>query len=70
MTFLHLDCDGLSTSVTVTDGGKAWGFLRQRFWQPYIIRKLFLEDSFCLDEVLPSSEYDFELVALQPGDRL
>ncbi len=30
MTFLHLDSEGTSTYVTVADGGKAWGFLRQR----------------------------------------
>ena len=70
MTFLHIDCDGLSTSVTVTDGGKAWGFLRQRLGNPMSSINFFLKDSFCLDEVLPSSEYDFEVVALQPGDRL
>ncbi|EDR01135.1 uncharacterized protein LACBIDRAFT_333529 [Laccaria bicolor S238N-H82] len=30
----------------------------------------FLKDSFRLDEVLDSSDYDFEIVALRPGDRL
>ncbi|KJA12863.1 hypothetical protein HYPSUDRAFT_110538, partial [Hypholoma sublateritium FD-334 SS-4] len=30
----------------------------------------FLNDGFRLDEVLPSSEYDFELVALRPRDKL
>ena len=70
MTFLHIDCEGLSTAVTVADGGKAWGFLRERPGNPMSSINFFLNDHFRLDEVLQSSEYDFELVALRPGDRL
>lgn len=70
LTFLHIDCEGLSTDVTVDDGGKVWGFLRERHNNPLSSIKFFLNDSFCLNEVLPSSEYDFEVVALRPGDRL
>ena len=70
MTFLHIDCEGLSTAVTVADGGKAWGFLRERPGNPMSSINFFLNNHFRLDEVLQSSEYDFELVALRPGDRL
>ena len=69
-TFLHLDCDGLSTDITVADGGKAWGFLRERQSNPLSSVDFFLKDSFRLNEVLPESAYDFEVVALRPGDRL
>jgi hypothetical protein len=70
LTFLHIDCEGVCTDVTVADGGKAWGFLRERHSNPLSSINFFLKDSFCLNEVLPSSEYDFEVVALRPGDRL
>ncbi len=70
MTFMHIDCDGLSTAVTVADGGKAWGFLRERPGNPMSSINFFLKDEFRLDEVLQSSEYDLEVVALRPGDRL
>jgi hypothetical protein len=70
LTFLHIDCAGVCTDVTVADGGKAWGFLRERRGNPLSSINFFLRDSFCLNEVLPSSEYDFEVVALRPGDKL
>ena len=70
LTFLHIDCEGLCTDVTVADGGKAWGFLRERHGNPLSSINFFLKDSFRLNEVLRSSEYDFEVVALRPGDRL
>ena len=70
MTFLRIDCEGLSTDITLADGGKAWGFLRERPGNSMSSINFFLKDSFYLDEVLPISEYDFELVALRPGDRL
>lgn len=70
LTFLHIDCEGLCTDVTVADGGKAWGFLRERPGNPLSSINFFLKDSFRLDQVLRSSEYDFELVALRPRDRL
>ncbi|KJA20592.1 hypothetical protein HYPSUDRAFT_142053, partial [Hypholoma sublateritium FD-334 SS-4] len=70
LTFLHIDCEGLCTDITVSDGGKAWGFLRERPGNPLSSINFFLKDSFRLDQVLRSSEYDFELVALRPRDRL
>jgi hypothetical protein len=70
LTFLHIDCEGLSTDVTVADGGKVWGFLRERHDNPLSSINFFLEDSFRLNEVLPESKYDFEVVVLRPGDRL
>jgi hypothetical protein len=39
-------------------------------WQPFVLRQLFLNNSFRLDEVLHSSEYNFEAVALRPGNKL
>ena len=70
LTFLHIDCDGLGTDITVADGRKAWGFLRERHSNPLSSIDFFLKDSFRLNEVFPSSDYDFEIVALRPGDRL
>lgn len=70
ITFLHIDCEGLSTDLLVAAGGKAWGFLRERNGNPLSSMNFFLKDSFRLDEVLDSSDYDFEIVALRPGDRL
>ena len=70
LTFLHLDCEGVGTEITVADGGKAWGFLRERDSNPLSSINFFLKDSFRLNEVLPLSQYDFEVVALRPGDRL
>src|SRR5882762_668625 len=70
LTFLHIDCDGLGTDITVADGGKAWGFLHERHDNPLSSINFFLKNGFRLNEVLPSSEYDFEVVALCPGDRL
>lgn len=70
ITFLHIDCEGLSTDIMVADGGKAWGFLRERPGNPMSSIDFFLKDGFRLDQVLRTSEYDFELVALEPRDRL
>ena len=70
LTFLHVDCEGLGTDITVADGGKAWGFLHERSGNPLSSINFFLKDSFRLNEVVPLSEYDFEVVALRPGDRL
>ncbi|KAF9473195.1 hypothetical protein BDN70DRAFT_937616 [Pholiota conissans] len=70
ITFLHIDCEGLSTDITVADGGKAWGFLRERHGNPLSSINFFLKDGFRLDQVLPSSDYDFELVVLRPRDKL
>ncbi len=70
LTFLHIDCEGLGTDVLVGDGGKVWGFLRDRPGNPLSSINFFLKDGFRLDQVLRSSEYDFEVVALRPGDRL
>jgi len=70
ITFLHIDCEGLSTDLLVAAGGKAWVFLRERHGNPMSSINFFLKDSFRLDKVLDSSEYDFEIVALRPGDRL
>src|ERR1700678_2188387 len=70
LTFLHVDCEGLGTDITVADGGKAWGFVHERPGNPLSSINFFLKDSFRLNEVVPLSKYDFEVVALRPGDRL
>jgi hypothetical protein len=70
ITFIHIDCEGLSTDVLVAAGGKTWALLHERHGNPLASIDFFLKDGFRLDEVLGSSEYDFELVALRPGDRL
>ena len=70
ITFVHVDCEGLHTDVLVACGGKLWGFLRERPGNPLSSINFFLKKSFRLDQVLRSSEYDFEVVDLQPGNRL
>ena len=70
LTFLHLDCEGVNTEITVADGKKAWGFLYERISNPLSSIDFFLKDSFRLNEVLPLSDYDLEIVALRPGDKL
>lgn len=70
ITFLHIDCEGLSTEIFVADGGKAWGFLCERPGNTMESIDFFLKDSFRLDQVLDTSEYGFELIAMQPGDKL
>jgi hypothetical protein len=64
ITFLHIDCEGGCTEVLVADGGKLWGFLHPHRGNPLSSVNFFLNNSFCLDEVLCSSEYNFEAVAL------
>ena len=70
ITFLHIDCEGLGTDLLVADGGKVWGFLRERLGNPLSSINFFLKDTFRLDEVMDLSDYDFEAVALRPRDRL
>lgn len=70
LSFLHIDADGVCSDITVTDGGKAWGFLHERPANPLSSIDFFLDESFHINQVLPSSHYDFEVVALRPGDRL
>ena len=70
LTFLHLDCEGVGTEITVADSRKAWRFLHECHGNPLSSIDFFLKDSFHLNEVLPLSEYDFKVVALHPGDRL
>lgn len=70
LTFMHIDCEGVNTFITVADGTKLWGFLHKRHGNPLSSINFFLNDNFRLNEVLPSSEYDLEVVALRPGDRL
>jgi hypothetical protein len=70
ITFLHINCEGGCTEVLVADGGKLWGFLHLHHSNPLSSINFFLNNSFCLDKVLRSSKYDFEAVALRPGDKL
>lgn len=70
MTFSHLDCEGVNTFVKVLTGGKVWGLLRPRKSNPLSSTNFFLQDGFRLDEILDSSDYDFEIVVLRPGDVL
>lgn len=70
ISFLHIDCEGLDTDVLVVDGGKLWGLLHPRRRNPMSSINFFLQDGFRIDEVLDSSGYDFEAVALRPGDKL
>ncbi|KAF8809712.1 hypothetical protein BYT27DRAFT_7222307 [Phlegmacium glaucopus] len=70
LTFVHINCEGLCTDIMVANGRKVWGFLCGRHSNPLSSIYFFLKDGFCLNKVLPLSEYDFEVVALRPGDRL
>ena len=70
ITFLHIDGEGLSTDLLAAAGGKAWEFLCEHNGNPLSYMGLLLKDNFRLDKVLDWSDYDFEIVALWPGDRL
>ncbi|KJA15033.1 hypothetical protein HYPSUDRAFT_149642 [Hypholoma sublateritium FD-334 SS-4] len=54
MTFLHIDPDGFHTENTI--GTSSTNF--------------YLDDGFCLNEVIDRTRYDFEIIALRPGDRI
>lgn len=70
ITFLHIDPDGLNTEDTIGTGGKAWGLLRERSGLKMSSIDFFLDNGFCLNEVTQDSNYDFEIIALRPGDRM
>lgn len=70
MTYVHEECDGFLTKVTVGTGGKAWGILRERSNLKKSSINFFLDKGFCLDDVVNNSDYDFEMVALRTGDCL
>lgn len=70
ISFVHVDCEGLGTDIWVADGGKVWGFLRQRSGNPLSSINFFLDNRFRLNEVLRSSAYDFEAIAMRRHDRL
>lgn len=70
ITFVHVDCEGLGTDVWVADGGKVWAFLRERPGNHLSSIDFFLDNGFRLNEVLHSSAYDFEAIAMRPNDRL
>ena len=70
MTFLHIDPEGFHTENTIGVGGKAWGILRERPNLKTSSADFFLDGGFCLTEVIDQTQYDFEIVALRPGDRM
>ncbi len=70
MTFLHIDPDGLHTENMVGVGGKAWGILRERPGLKTSSTNFYMDEGFSLNEILDCAQYDFEIIALRPGDRL
>ena len=70
MTFLHIDPEGFHTENTVGVGGKAWGLLRERPSLKTSSSNFYLHEGFCLNEIADNTQYDFEIVALRPGDRM
>lgn len=70
MTFLHIDPDGFHTENTVIVGGKAWGLLRERPGMKKSSIDFYLDEGFCLNEIVEATHYDFEIIALRPGDRM
>ena len=70
MTFLHIDPDGFHTENTVIVGGKAWGLLRERPGMKKSSMNFYLDEGFCLNEIVEATHYDFEIIALRPGDRM
>ncbi len=70
VTFVHIDSDGFATFLRVVCGLKIWGIYREHKDQPLSSTKVFMNPSFRLDEVLDTAAYDFEIIALRPGDLL
>ena len=70
MTFLHIDPDGFHTENMVGVGAKAWGVLRERPGFEKSSINFYVDDGFCLNEIGDCARYDFEIVALRPGDRM
>lgn len=70
LTGIHIDSDGLATEVEPLDGGKIWGFIRERPSNPLSSIDFFLRPDFTLETVLDSADYDIEAIVLRPGDRL
>lgn len=70
MTFLHIDPEGFHTENTISVGGKAWGLLRERPGTSTSSTDFYLDEGFCLNEIVDDTQYDFEIIALRPGDRM
>lgn len=70
MTFLHIDPDGFHTENKVVVGGKAWGLLRERPGMKTSSTNFYLSKGYCLNEIVKATHYDFEIIALRPGDCL
>ncbi len=70
MSFLHIDSDGFHTENMVVVGGKAWGLLRERPGLKKSSTDFFLDEGFSLNEIIGANQYDFEIIALRPGDRM
>ena len=70
MTFLHIDPDRFHTENTVGVGGKAWGLLRERPGIKKSSIDFYLNEAFCLNDVVETTDYDFEVIALRLGDRM
>ena len=70
MTFVHIDPEGFHTENTIGVGGKAWGILRERPDFKASSTNFYLDDGFRLNEVKDCTKYDYEIIALRPGDRM
>jgi hypothetical protein len=70
LTFMHIDSDGYNTFVKVLCGKKLWAFYREGPSQRLSTIDVFTNPEFCLDEVLPESDYGIEAIVLNPGDLL
>lgn len=68
ITFLHVDPEGLGTRDAIGVGGKAWGVVQEHPGFKKSSINFYLDDGFCLNEVTEESNYDFEIIALHPGD--
>jgi hypothetical protein len=69
-TFMHIDSDGYNTFVKVLCGKKLWAFYREGPSSSISKIDVFTNPDFCLDDVLPQSEYGIEAIVLNPGDLL
>ena len=67
-TFMHIDSDRYNTFMKVLCGKKLWAFYHNE--RPHHLSNInvFTNPEFCLDEVLPQSDYGIEAIVLNPSN--
>ena len=67
-TFMHIDSDRYNTFMKVFCGKKLWAFYHNEHPHHLSNINVFTNPEFCLDEVLPQSDYGIEAIVLNPGN--